>query len=180
MLQGKNVRLREIHKEDVKKYMEWFNDPEVKQYLTIFLPMTEIGEEKWLEDICTKRSQTDVVFAIEARSGKKWVHIGNCGLHNINWHDRDCEMGIVIGEKKFWSNGYGTEAAKILVDYAFGQVNLHRVSAGAYAFNVRSIKMQKRIGLKEEGCVRKAVYKNGQYYDKILLGILKEEWKKNK
>jgi len=180
MLQGKKVRLREVRKNDVSNFLKWLNDSEVTQYLTIFLPMMEASEEKWINDLALSKNQTDIVFVIEVKIRKHWVPIGNCGIHGINWHNRDAEMGMIIGEKKFWSKGYGTEAAKLLVDYAFLQLNLHRVSAGAYSFNIRSIKMQKRAGFIEEGCIRRAVYKNGQYHDKILLGILQEEWEKSK
>jgi len=178
MLLGKKVRLREIRKADIQNYLKWFNDQEVTQYLTLFLPMTQMSEEKWLEEICTSRAQTDVVFAIEVKAGKKWVHIGNCGLHKINWHDRDCEMGTVIGEKKFWGKGYGTEADRLLIDYGFGELNMNRISAAAYNFNTRSCKTAERNGFKREGIARKAIYKNGQYHDRIMMGILREEWEK--
>jgi len=158
--------------------MKWFNDLEVTQYLRLFLPAMETNEEKWIADLATSKHESDVVFMIEVKWKKRWVPIGTCGLHGIDWHDRDCELGMAIGEKKFWSNGYGTQAARLLVDYAFLQLNMHRVSSAAYAFNTRSLKMQERIGLKREGIIRKAVYKNGQYHDRIILGILREEWEK--
>ena len=180
MLKGKRILLRAIMRSDLKKILEWFNDAEVIQYLSMYLPMTEKGEEKWLEDISTTRKNSDVVFMMEVVEGKKVTPIGTCGLHRINWKDRDAEFGIAIGEKKFWNNGYGTEAAKLLVDYGFSQLNLHRISSGAYGFNERSIKMHLKLVFKKEGVVREGIYKNGKYQDKVLFGLLRKEWEERK
>ncbi len=176
MLKGKRIILKAVRRADLAKILEWFNDAEVIQYLTLYLPMTEKGEEKWLEDISTTRKNSDVVFLMEVVRGKRVTSIGTCGLHRINWKDRDAEFGIAIGEKKFWSNGYGTEATKLILGYAFNHLNLHRVSSGAYDFNERSIKMHLKIGFREEGRVRQSIFKNGQYRDKVLFGILRGEW----
>lgn len=180
MLKGKRTVLRPIRRSDLGNMLKWYNDPDVIQYLSLYLPMTEIGEEKWLENICTKRKDTDVVFMIEAIRGRKKIPIGSCGLHRINWKDRDAEFGIAIGEKKFWSNGYGTEAAELIIGYGFDQLNMHRISSGAYGFNGRSIKMHLKLGFKKEGVIRKGIFKNGKYQDKVLFGILKGERKKQK
>lgn len=180
MLKGQRVLLRSIKKSDLSNMLKWYNDPEVIQYLSLYLPMTEMGEEKWLEDICTKRKETDVVFMIEAIVGKRKIPIGSCGLHRINWKDRDAEFGIAIGEKKYWSNGYGTEAAELIIDYGFSQLNLHRIFSGAYSFNERSIRMHLKLGFKKEGVVQDGIFKNGKYQDKVLFGILRKKWERRK
>ena len=180
MLRGKRVVLRPVMRTDAKNCIKWFNDLEVTQYLLMYLPVTDVSEEKWIEDLNTKKQGTDVVFVIEVVSGKKKTPIGTIGLHKIDWKNRDAEMGIAIGEKKFWSNGYGTEATRLVLDYAFSHLNLHRVSSAAYDFNERSIGLQKKIGFVEEGRVRQSMYKKGKYCDKFLFGILREEWEKTK
>jgi RimJ/RimL family protein N-acetyltransferase len=178
MLKGEKITLRPIKMEDINLFLKWVNDPEIIQYLTMYLPMTEIAERKWVEDASIVSRNTEVHFSIELNSVEKTI--GNCGLHKINWHDRDCEMGTVIGEKSFWGKGYGTEVVKLLINYGFGELNMNRISAGVYGFNERSRKSAEKNGFKQEGIVRKAVYKKGHYHDKILLGILREEWEKNK
>jgi len=180
MLKGKKVELNPLGKSDLANLLKWFNDMKVTQYLSMYLPMTEQGEEKWLERINTTSQNTDIVFSINAFDGEKTIPIGTCGLHKIDWKNRDAEFGIAIGEKEYWSNGYGTEAAELIIAYAFSQLNLHRISSAAYGFNERSIKMHLKIGFVQEGIVREAIYKNGQYQDKVLFGLLKKEWEKHK
>jgi RimJ/RimL family protein N-acetyltransferase len=177
MLKGRSVLLRPFKRTDISYFLKWFNDPEIVQYLEMYLPMTEMGEEKFIEELGTTRADKDIVFVIEAIRGASTKPIGNCGLHQINQKDRDAIFGIIIGEKDHWSKGFGVEAAGILINYGFQQLNLHRVSSSAIAFNERSIKLHKKLGFREEGRLRQAMFKNGQYHDRIEYGLLREEWK---
>jgi RimJ/RimL family protein N-acetyltransferase len=177
MLRGKSVLLRPFKRADISHFLKWFNDPEIVQYLDMYLPMTEMGEEKFIEELGTTRAASDVILVIEAIEGTATKPIGNCGLHQINPKDHNAIFGIVIGERDYWSKGYGVEAARIIIDYGFQQLNLHRISSAAVAFNERSIKLHKKLGFREEGCLRKAMFKNGQYHDRLEFGLLREEWK---
>lgn len=177
MLTGKKVFLRPYKRSDLKYFLKWFNDPEVTQYLLMYLPMTEMAEEKYIEELAA-RSQTDVPFVIEAIEGNINKPIGTIGLHGIKSKDHNAIFGIAIGEKEYWSKGYGTEAARLLIDYGFQQLNLHRISSDAFDFNERSIRLHKRVGFKEEGRRRQDVFKNGQYHDEVQFGLLRSEWKR--
>jgi ribosomal-protein-alanine N-acetyltransferase len=177
MLKGKSVLLRPVKRSDISCFLKWFNDPEVVQYVELYMPMTEMSEEKYIEELGTTRAKRDAQFVMEVIEGASTKPIGTCGLHEIDSKDRKAIFGMVIGEKDYWSKGYGTEAARLIVNYGFQQLNLHRISSGAFAFNERSIKLQKKIGFREEGCLREAFFKNGQYHDLVLLGLLREEWR---
>ncbi|HUW45894.1 MAG TPA: GNAT family protein [Dehalococcoidia bacterium] len=177
MLKGKSVLLRPVKKSDISYFLKWFNDPEVIQYLCLYLPMTEMSEEKYIEELGTTRAKSDAPFVIEVIEGASTKPIGNCGLHKINSKDHNATLGIVIGEKDYWSKGYGTEATRLLINYGFQQLNLHRISSAAFAFNERSIKLHKKVGFREEGRLRQAMFKNGQYHDHVEFGILREEWR---
>jgi RimJ/RimL family protein N-acetyltransferase len=177
MLKGKSVLLRPVKRSDISYFLKWFSDPEVIQYLEWYLPMTEMSEEKFIEELGTTRARSDVILVIEAIEGDSAKPIGNCGLHQINAKDRNAVFGIVIGEKDYWSKGYGLEAARLLINYGFQQLNLHRIASGAFAFNDRSIKLHKKLGFWEEGRLRQAFFKNGQYHDHVQFGILREEWR---
>jgi RimJ/RimL family protein N-acetyltransferase len=177
MLKGKSVLLRPVKKSDIAYFLKWFNDPEVIQYLGMYLPMTEMSEEKFIEELGTTRATSDALFVIEVIEGASTKPIGNCGLHRINSKDHNATFGIVIGEKDYWSKSYGTEATRLLINYGFQQLNLHRISSSAVAFNERSIKLHKKVGFREEGRLRQAMFKNGQYHDLVQFGILREEWR---
>jgi RimJ/RimL family protein N-acetyltransferase len=182
MLKGKKVFLRPVRRADIQYFLKWFNDPEVIQYLTIYLPMTEMAEEKWIEELGNNPSTrvgnnlNKINFVIEALAPNTNQLIGSIGLHAINQKDQTAEFGIAIGEKDYWSRGFGTEAAQLIIDYGFQQLNLHRISSSVFAFNERSLKLHAKVGFKEEGRLRKEVFKNGQFEDRVLFGILREEW----
>jgi RimJ/RimL family protein N-acetyltransferase len=141
--------------------------------------MTEMAEQKFIEDLGTQQAGTQAFLVIEAIEGEKRRPIGSLNLHNINPKDHTATFGIAIGDKKYWSKGYGTEAAALIIRYGFEQLNLHRISSSAFALNGRSIKMHLKLGFKEEGRQREIVFKNGAYCDEVMFGLLREEWKKN-
>jgi RimJ/RimL family protein N-acetyltransferase len=175
MLRGQKVLLRPVRRSDIEYFLKWFNYPEVTQYLAIYLPMTEMAEAKYIEDLGADRTKTNLIIeAIEGGSGKA---IGTIGLHEINPKDHHATFGIAIGEKDYWSKGYGTEAARLIVNYGFQQLNLHRINSTVIGFNERSARMHKKVGFKEEGRQREFYFKNGAFHDQIVFGILREEWK---
>jgi RimJ/RimL family protein N-acetyltransferase len=179
MLQGKKVVLRAIERRDIETLRQWLNDPEVNQYLLVYAPLSEIVEEKWYEK--TAQSNTQLVMAIESSDLKNPRQlIGNCGLHDIRWKDRTATFGIFIGDKSFWSNGYGTEAASLLIQFGFEQLNFHRINSSVLGFNKRSLRMHQKLGFQIEGRQRQKIFKNGEYHDEIILGLLREEWGKLK
>ena len=119
MLKSKNVTLRPVKRSDLSHFLEWFNDPEVIQYLGMYLPMTEMAEEKYIEELGTTRAKTDTSFVIEITEGDSTQPIGTVGLHGINSKDHNATFGIAIGEKEYWNKGYGTEAARLIINYGF-------------------------------------------------------------
>ncbi len=101
MLKGKSVLLRPVKRSDISYFLQWFNDPEVIQYLGMYLPMTEMAEEKFIEELGTTRARSDALFVIKVIEGDSTKPIGNCGLHGINSKDNHATFGIVIGEKDY-------------------------------------------------------------------------------
>jgi len=178
MLRGEKVLLRPLKRSDITNFLKWFNDPEVTQYLAFYLPMTEMAEEKWIENAASRvQAGTDVYLVIETIEEDSSKPIGTIGLNSINPKDHSATFGIAIGEKDYWGNGYGTEATQIFLDYGFQQLNLHRISSEAFAFNERSIRLHKKVGFKEEGRQREAIFKNGNFHDHVMFGILRNEWR---
>jgi len=180
MIKGKLVQLRPVQRSDISYFLQWFNDPDVTQYLLMYLPMTEMAEQKFIEEIGTTRAATSAFFVIEVEDAEKTKAIGTIGLNGINAKDHNATFGIAIGDKKYWSKGYGTEAAALIIKYGFEQLNLHRIDSGALSFNDRSIRMHLKLGFREEGRRRELIFRNGAYYDEVMFGLLREDWKKPK
>jgi diamine N-acetyltransferase len=174
MILGERVRLRPIERDDLPRFVEWFGDPEVRRHLMIYLPFSLAQEERWFENLLDRlERQEDLVLAIEAADG---VHIGNIGLHGIDWKNRNGELGIAIGEQAYWDQGYGTDAIRTLLDLAFGEMNLHRVFLRVDADNARGIRCYEKAGFRQEGTSREAVFKEGAYHDQYVMSILQPEF----
>jgi RimJ/RimL family protein N-acetyltransferase len=97
-------------------------------------------------------------------------------LFNLNEHARTAELGITIGDKEYWGQGFGRECVKLLVDYAFQHRNLHKVWLHVHAGNARAIGAYAACGFQEEGRLRAHVWSNGQYDDLLVMGLLRSEW----
>jgi RimJ/RimL family protein N-acetyltransferase len=174
MIVGEKVRLRPIERDDLPRFVEWFGDPEVRRHLLIYLPFSLAQEERWFENLLERlERQTDVLLAIETADG---VHIGNLGLHSIDWKNRSAEFGIAIGEKAYWGQGYGTDAVRTLLDLAFREMNLHRVFLRVNVDNVRGIRCYEKAGFQREGTSRDATFKDGAYHDQYVMSILESEF----
>lgn len=171
VIQGKRIRLRAIERSDIPAFVRWFNDPEVRRYLEMYLPMSQAQEERWFQAQLEDRDGH--VLGIETLDG---MLIGNVGLHGIDWKDRRAVLGIVIGEKEYWNRGYGSEAVSTLLGFAFGEMNLHRVSLRVYDYNERAIRCYEKCGFRLEGCLRKARFHAGDYHDELIMAILQDEF----
>lgn len=174
MLYGTHVRLRAVERTDIPTFVRWFNDPEVRSYLAAYEPMSHAKEERWFEARLDK--QDDYLFAIEVQAGEQWVHVGNVGLHQVDWVNRRCIFGIVVGERDYWGKGFGSEAARIALRFAFLTLNLHRVELEVFEFNRRAIRSYEKVGFRQEGVRRQSLYQNGRYHDAYWMAILRSEF----
>lgn len=170
-LEGKKVNLRPFSKEDAPTITRWINDPEVREFIAATFPQTEKQEEEWISKLGSNNS--DIVLVIETKDGKS---IGLMGMHKINWVFRTMTTGAIIGEKDYWNKGYGNDAKMQVLNYAFNTLNLHKVCSSVITYNERSLKYSLHCGYQIEGRRRKQIFKNGEYWDQIELGLFKEEW----
>jgi diamine N-acetyltransferase len=177
MIVGKKVRLRAIERDDIPRFVRWLNDREVTQFLLINSPLSKVMEEKWFDQQVETPPTQGQVFAIETLVNEEWVHIGNCGLHNIEPVNHCAEFGIFIGEKAYWNQGFGTEATRLVLKHGFEDLNLHSIYLNVYSTNPRARKAYEAAGFVQEGVQREAVFKNGRFIDLILMSILQSEWK---
>lgn len=171
-ISGKTIDLRVITESCVPDFVVWFNDSRVIDNLAMYLPMTEKREKQWIESLYGK-DNNDVHFAIVTKEGR---HVGNIGIHGINWRDRVGTTGTVIGEKEFRGKGIGTEAKMLILNYAFNMLGLRKICSRAFSFNSASQRFSEKCGYRHEGLLRKHAFKNGEYVDEVLLAVFREDW----
>ncbi len=170
-LSGRKTNLRPVSRADIPTLLRWVNDPEVRDFVLGTFPWTEKMEEDWFDKL--GKDESKVTLVIETKEGKA---IGTMGIHNINWVSRTGTTGAMIGEKDCWGQGYGTDAKLVLLQYAFDTLNLFRIRSDVIGFNDRSVRYSLRCGYKVEGTRPKDIFKRGQYWDRIELGVFREDW----
>ena len=175
MLIGKRLRLRAIEKEDLPRFVAWLNDPEVARHLSFLTPMSLRQEEKWYERILQQDS-ADQPLVIERDSPQGWTPIGNISFTTIDWVNRCAELGIFIGEKASWNQGYGREAIEMLLQYGFNTLNLNRIFLRVDETNPGAIRCYEHAGFILEGRLRQAKFEDGHYIDHLLMSVLRSEW----
>lgn len=182
MIYGERIRFRHAERSDIPTFVNWLNDPEVRQGLLLYLPMSQAEEENWFESNL-KRPVDERVLCIEVRQPalgdrpESWKHIGNCGFHAIDWRNRSSEVGIMIGDKTAWNQGYGTEAMQLMLKVGFDTLNLNRIFLHVFETNPRAIRAYEKAGFVHEGRLRQAECKNGQMIDILVMSVLREEWR---
>lgn len=173
MFEGDLVRLRAMHRADLPQFTEWFQNYELLRWLGRgAMPVTLEDEEAWFSAVMA--DDTIFPFSIEALADERLI--GNCAISRIDWRNRNGEFGIGIGHSDDWGKGYGTDAARIILSFAFDELSLHRVMLRVYSFNQRGIRSYEKVGFKVEGTARQHFYREGQYHDLIYMGILRDEW----
>jgi RimJ/RimL family protein N-acetyltransferase len=173
LFNGKLVKLVPI---DLEKYTDllakWDCDFEYKRLLDD-IPATMYSIEmakEWQQNHLEDGAQ----FMIQTTTDEKII--GSVELYIYDWASRNGWVGIGIGEAEYRGKGYGTEAMKLLLKYAFQGLNLHRVTLNVFAFNPRGIRSYEKAGFRYEGTQREAIYKDDQRWDMIEMGILRDDW----
>jgi RimJ/RimL family protein N-acetyltransferase len=167
---GEKCYLSPISLDDAEIFTSWLNDIEVTKNLTLAHDCISLNSEK---ELLPKLADSHNYSIIDL---EKDEIIGNCGLMDMNNYNRTAEIGIFIGDKRYWSRGYGNEAMSLLLDYSFQYLNLRNIMLRVYSFNERAIACYKNVGFKEIGKWRNALQRNMKEYDIIFMDILNTEF----
>ena len=167
---GDKVWLQCLEESDVEgPYLDWLNDEEVTRYLTgvRHSPVTKDYLLDYIQSMA--QSNKDILFAIHDAESKEFIGTSHFGP--IDWLNRSAAIGILIGNKRYWGKGYGTEAIRLVLDYAFKSLNLQKITAGIVAIHQPSIKAFKKAGFENESQAKGHLFLDGKYYDYIYMGI---------
>ncbi len=143
-IRGERLSLRPFGPGHLLKTREWVADPEVARWILPAWPLLPASWDEWLRRVYT--SPDSLHFAIVLHDDR---HIGNCSLHAIQWEEKVAELGIVLGEKDCWGKGYGPEALRLLLHYAFRELGLKKVVLHVHRENHRAIRAYKKGGIVE-------------------------------
>lgn len=175
MIKGKRITLRAITRDDLPRYVAWLNNPEVIYHLSPLLPMNLEDETDWYEQ--QRKDKTTQNLAIVINEGD--LHIGSIGLMRLNHQQQQAELGIFIGDKSKWGQGYGQEAIHLLLNFAFTELNLHRIFLRVDASHAAGIRCYQACQFQEEGRLRDAVYHHGHFEDQLIMSVLRPEYLTN-
>jgi len=172
-IEGELVALGPLRREHIPLYLRWINDFGTTRTLGVPpRPMTLEQETAWYERAAVDDARTGFTI-YERATGRA---IGNCGLHEVDLANRRTVVGIMIGEPDARGRGYGTEAMRLLLDYAFTVLGMHSVMLTVFAYNAAGRRCYEKVGFREMGRRRESRWYNGRFWDEIHMDILASEF----
>lgn len=175
LLRGDLVRLTHEEPEVLARLeSQWSSDSEYSRLLD-WDPAHRFSvknAQKWIE----KQYESDDSYSFSIRTLADDRIIGGIGLDGIRWTHGDTFVGIGLGEREYWGKGYGTDAMKIILRYAFTELNLRRVTLDVFEYNQRGVRSYEKAGFVYEGRERGFIFREGRRWDVIYMGILREDW----
>jgi len=169
-----SVILRKAEPEDLERLYSQKNDPEVADLLGGYSAgYSRKDIQDWME--FHRRREDEVLWIIA--DAKDNQCLGHVGLYKIDHRVRSAEFAIMIGDKSQWSRGLGSAVTRFVVGYGFQMLNLNRISLNVLKTNPRAIELYRKIGFQEEGLLRRAQFKHGNYVDVLLMSFLRDEYR---
>lgn len=173
-LEGENIELRRHVRENYPLYASWYGDPEI-WHLTSWTsaPISRSAVERLFDE--REKSVTDDSFAVHAKGLRE--PIGVISLMNVSEANASADLSVILGPPEDRDRGYGADAISTILDYAFGELDLHRVGLSVFVFNEPAIATYEKLGFRKEGRYREAVKRDGTFRDAILMSLLSHEWR---
>ena len=171
---GKRVVLRAIEEQDLRQLHQWANDPEIWQNLGGWhFPSSFDSMAQWFAGL--KNDQLNHRFAIETLEDKQLI--GTANLVAIDWKNRHAFHGMMLGSTTSRSKGYGLDTVMAVMRFAFDELNLERLDSDIIEYNQPSVRLYVgKCGWKEEGRLRRWHFRKGRYWDKIMVGIIRDDY----
>jgi RimJ/RimL family protein N-acetyltransferase len=174
LLHGDRVRLNGLTSDDLSTIARWYEDADFMRLYDArpAHPRSEAELTRWLEGLQKDKN----TFAFAIRTQDSGALVGTVELDEILWAHGVSGLGIAIGDRANWGQGYGYEAAQLALAFAFNELNLHRITATVFSYNARSIALLEKLGFQREGAFREFLQRDGKRHDMLLYGLLRREW----
>ena len=177
LFEGELVRLTAEDAETIGKvFSSWSRNSEYTRLLdsehSVLRSAKKIKE--YVEKDLEKENPNNYFFTLRTLEEDRLI--GFVNLMDIHWSHGDCWVGIGLGDSAYWGKGYGTDAMRVILRYAFRELNLHRVTLGVFAYNLRAIRSYEKAGFKLEGTEKALVMRDGSRADIFIMGVLRREW----
>lgn len=175
LFQGKRLRITSLRPEDVQVVTEWYERGDFGRL--------------WDSGVAYPRSEEQANFIVraDANAYKFAIRlkddllandtlIGYMDIDSIQWNNGSAWVSIAIGDPQYQGKGYGEEATRLLLHFAFAELNLHRVQLTVFRYNERAVRLYERLGFVLEGTYREYLHRDGARHDMLLYGLLRREW----
>lgn len=173
MLKGKLAALRAIERSDLAQLLEWRNRPEFRRYFREHRELNGEQQAMWFEKVVNGDPSTRMFSIVDLATGKL---LGACGLCYIDWVNRSADFSIYIGDEgRYIDNVYAPDAARILLDYAFLELGLHRVWSEIYDFDESKKALFQDLKFVLDGRHRQTHWAEGKWHDSLFFGLLSDE-----
>jgi RimJ/RimL family protein N-acetyltransferase len=173
---GELVRLRALEMEDLDIILKYFNNLELRQYLSTQWPMSRNTERQWLERATTMDPWKDGVLHLAIEDKKTNEFLGTVGIFDISKQHQKAELGIAIYNPDNHGKGYGTDTTKVMLWVAFHVLGLNTVYLLALDTNKRAHRAYEKAGFKYAGTYRQGAYVLGKFEDFQIMDITKDEF----
>ncbi len=177
-IEGETIDLVAENSKWANLICKWRNDPKVRQYSRNMWPKTLEEVKKGFEPLPDKQMRDFIKFIIYHKQSKR--PIGRIGFNHIDWVGRNANIFAEIGEPEYWGKDIAGEASRLMINYGFTELNLHKIIAGVFTPNKRSLRAAEKLGFEKEGVLKEEMYVDGQYHDMHKFALFKRDWLKIK
>jgi RimJ/RimL family protein N-acetyltransferase len=161
LIVGERVTLRRFERDDLVHVRRWLDDPELRAWIGVRSPLSEREAAEWFESVDGEHDRV----------------VGEAGLLRMDPVWRTTDMTVIVGEPEARGKGYGTEAGRLLLDFAFQYMGFHRVAIGVVGFHEPALRFWERLGFRREGVQREGYLLDGAFHDFVMMSILEDEWR---
>lgn len=171
---GERVRLTALYPSDAQIMARWYEDGEFARLFDAnpAYPKSESSLNRWMDSVERDRDS----FSLAIRLLYSDDLIGYIQIDGIQWTHGTGWLAIGIGSASHRSKGYGAEALRLALRFAFHELNLHRLQLSVFDYNQHAQRLYEKLGFRREGAFRECLLRDGKRYDMIFYGLLAREW----